>query len=60
MAKQACRICKRLTMKEACPYHPDAKLATTWKGRIIILDPEKSELAKKLGITEAGEYAMRV
>jgi len=60
MAKKACKICKRLVSGEKCPYHPDAKLVENWKGRIIILDPEHSELAKKLKITEAGEYALRV
>jgi len=60
MAKKACKICKRLVSGDKCPYHPDAKLVENWKGRIIILDPEHSELAKKLNITEAGEYALRV
>jgi DNA-directed RNA polymerase subunit E" len=60
MVKQACKLCKRLTLKDACQNHQDAKLTPNWKGRIIILDPVQSDLAKKLGITEAGEYAMRV
>ncbi|HII14573.1 MAG TPA: DNA-directed RNA polymerase subunit E'', partial [Nanoarchaeota archaeon] len=32
----------------------------TWKGRITILDAEKSEIAKKVGITVKGEYAIKV
>ena len=60
MAKSACKICKRILIGDKCPVHPDAKLVENWKGRIIILDPENSELAKKLNITEAGEYAIRV
>jgi len=60
MAKLACRICKRLVTGDKCPIHPDAKLSETWKGKIIILDPQNSELAKKMKITDKGEYAIRV
>jgi len=40
--------------------HPDAKLSETWKGKIIIIDPQNSELAKKMHITDKGEYAIRI
>jgi len=32
----------------------------SWKGRVYILDPEKAQIAKKMGITKAGEYAIKV
>jgi DNA-directed RNA polymerase subunit E" len=60
MPKLACKVCKLLVMGQKCPRHPDAKLTESWKGRIIILDPTTSEIAKKMGITEKGEYAIRV
>ncbi len=60
MAKLACKICKKLLTGDKCPLHPDAKLSESWKGRIIILDPEKSELAKKMKINDKGEYAIRL
>jgi DNA-directed RNA polymerase subunit E" len=31
-----------------------------WSGFLIIVDPEKSDIAKELGITLPGEYALRV
>ena len=40
--------------------HPDAKLTETWKGKIIVLNPQNSELAKKMKITDKGEYAIRL
>ncbi|MBD3263376.1 DNA-directed RNA polymerase subunit E'' [Candidatus Woesearchaeota archaeon] len=58
--KKACKICKKLVRGDKCPHHPDAKLVDNWKGRVIILDPEKSEIAKKLEVHEAGEYAIRI
>ncbi|MFH0869305.1 MAG: transcription elongation factor subunit Spt4 [archaeon] len=60
MAKQACRVCKKLVSGDKCPIHPDAKLSETWKGKIIVLDPQNSELAKKMKITDKGEYAIRI
>lgn len=32
----------------------------TWQGRIFIIDPVKSEIAKKLDIKQKGEYAIKV
>ena len=60
MVVKACSVCKRLTTKSKCPYHQEARLVDTWKGEIIILDPETSELAKKLEITRPGKYALRL
>ena len=60
MAKLACKICKKLFMGDRCPDHPESKPADNWKGRVIILDPENSEIAKKMNITEKGEYAIRI
>ncbi|MEM2954554.1 MAG: transcription elongation factor subunit Spt4 [Candidatus Nanoarchaeia archaeon] len=60
MVKRACKICKKLTDSEKCPNHPDAKLTESWKGKIVILDCQNSELAKLLKIIETGEFAIRV
>ncbi|MFA5019858.1 MAG: DNA-directed RNA polymerase subunit E'' [Candidatus Pacearchaeota archaeon] len=30
------------------------------RGRIIIIDPEKSELAKKLGLNKKGDYFKKI
>jgi DNA-directed RNA polymerase subunit E" len=35
-------------------------MSEDWSGLIIILDPEKSEIAKKLGVKAKGKYAVRV
>ena len=60
MALKACKTCKRLVRGEKCPVCKDSKLVDNWKGKIVILDPEKSEIAKKLNITAPGEYALKV
>jgi RNA polymerase subunit RPABC4/transcription elongation factor Spt4 len=30
-----------------------------WKGRLIVINPDKSEIAKKVNITKSGEYGLR-
>ena len=58
--RQACKKCRRILAGNECPVCGKGKLTKDWKGRIYIIDPEKSELAKKVGLKEAGEYAVRV
>lgn len=31
----------------------------SWNGRLFIIDPAKSEIAKKIGINKKGEYAIK-
>jgi RNA polymerase subunit RPABC4/transcription elongation factor Spt4 len=53
---RACRVCKRVTEEQKC--HGDTVLE--WKGYIYILNPGKSIIAKKAGINQVGEYAIKV
>ncbi len=58
--KKACKHDKLLTETEQCPLCKGSSLVLNWKGRIHIIDYEKSEIAKKIGITANGEYAIKV
>ena len=60
MTKKICRKCKLFVEKETCPNCQGNQFTTTWKGRITILNPEKSEIAKKLEIKNNGEYAIKI
>lgn len=33
---------------------------TNWQGRIFIVNPDKSDIAKQMGLEEVGEYAIKV
>ena len=59
MTLKACTHCSLLTDKERCPACKNPT-STNWSGLLIIVDPEHSDVAKELGITEPGEYALRV
>ena len=44
---------------EECPLCKTSQFAINWKGRIYILN-QKSDIAKKTGMTALGEYAIKV
>ncbi|EMR75637.1 DNA-directed RNA polymerase, subunit E'' [Thermoplasmatales archaeon SCGC AB-540-F20] len=55
----ACRNCHRLTEKDRCPICSD-QTVKRWSGYVIIRDPAKSQIAKKMNITKPGKYALKV
>ena len=46
--------------EKACPICPDAEISREWQGYVEVLDPEKSNIAKEMGIRTPGRYALRV
>ena len=61
MAKRkVCKKCKMFVDGNECPGCKGNQFSTNWQGRITITDPEKSEIAKKVGIKVKGEYAIKV
>ena len=60
MAKKACKKCKLFVSGNECPLCHGTDFTENWKGKIIILDAEKSEIAKKLNIKSKGEYAIKI
>ena len=59
---KACRKCKALVERDVdvCPICNSRDFSEDWEGIVVIIDPEKSEVAKILGITKPGRYALRV
>ena len=61
MAKEkACKICKLIYEGESCPSCGKKEFSDTFKGKVEIIDPEKSELAKHLKVNKKGLYAIKV
>ena len=58
--KKACKKCKYFFEGDECPVCKSAQSSTNWQGRLHILDANKSTIAKKIGITVKGEYAIKV
>ncbi|MDG6953427.1 MAG: DNA-directed RNA polymerase, subunit E'' [Nitrososphaerota archaeon] len=60
MKELACRKCKALTTEKACPNDGSTELSKDWSGLIVIINAEKSQVAKTLGIAKPGRYALKV
>ncbi len=60
MAKEkACKICKTIFIGDKCPKCGSKELTESHKGKLIILNPEKSEIAQKVGIKDKGTFAIK-
>jgi len=57
--KKVCKKCKIFVEKDICPVCKGNQFTDNWKGKIIILDFQKSDIAKKLDIKYNGEYAIK-
>lgn len=60
MVKKVCKKCKLFVTGGKCPLCQGSDFTETWKGKVIILDPERSEIAKRLNIKSKGEYAIKI
>ncbi len=59
MVTKACTRCHRIMEEDRCAICNIAS-SRNWSGFLIIVDPEKSDIAKELKISLPGEYALRV
>jgi len=60
MPEKVCRNCRRIVLTDRCPVCGGTNFTTTWTGVAEILDPENSLVAREMGVTVAGKYALRV
>ena len=60
-AKRVCKNCKLFVEKNVttCPSCKGHQFGDTFKGRIYILNVEKSEIGKKMDVKLTGEYAIK-
>ncbi len=58
--EMACRKCKFVTIGKVCPACKSSDLTPDWSGIVLVVDPSNSQIARTLGITEKGKYALRV
>ncbi|MFQ3316643.1 MAG: transcription elongation factor subunit Spt4 [Candidatus Poseidoniales archaeon] len=45
---------------DMCPRHPSARVSSEHQGYVIIMNPNRSEIAKRLKIEQPGKYALKV
>ncbi len=58
---RACKNCRFIihTNDKTCPKC-GGELSEKFSGMVIVLDPEKSEVAKVVGVNATGSYAIKV
>ena len=56
---KACKQCSFISEEDVCP-RCGGQTSREWQGYLVIVDHEKSDIAKKMGITTNGKYALRV
>jgi DNA-directed RNA polymerase subunit E" len=58
---KACRQCKKIVAEgETCPACGSDDLSERYSGLLIVLDAEKSEIAKVSEVKAPGRYAVKV
>ncbi|MCZ7398418.1 MAG: transcription elongation factor subunit Spt4 [Candidatus Methanoperedens sp.] len=60
MAESVCRQCHRIVTGQICQVCNSTALTSDWSGYVVIIDPEKSQIAKRLSVNLPGKYALKV
>ena len=60
MVQKACKNCKFIYEGNKCPRCGSDEATDNFKGKLIIIDTEKSEIAQKLKINDKGIYAFKL
>ncbi len=60
MAKpKACKRCRYIHTDEKCPKCGSSVNTEMWKGKIEVFNPQESEIAQNLKLTDKGMYAVK-
>jgi len=59
MAQKACKNCNLVYEGGKCPGCGNQEYSEEIKGKVIIFDPENSEIAKNIKVTKKGIYAIK-
>ena len=58
--ERACKICKFIYEgTDRCPRCGSKEYVENFKGKIIVVNPEKSEIANKINLKEKGVFAIK-
>ena len=60
MVEQACKVCRRLVKGNVCPIDKSSDLTRSWRGVVVVVNPENSEIAKEAGLTSPGRFAVKI
>ena len=58
--EKACKNCRLIYEGDNCPSCGKKETSDSFKGKVEIVDPEKSEMAQRLKVTKKGVYAIKL
>lgn len=58
--EKGCRKCKAIYEGNTCPQCGSQESADNFKGKVVILNPEQSEIANNLKIKKKGSFAVKL
>jgi len=58
--EKACKQCKSIFEGHKCPKCGSEEFSDSFKGKVVVMNPEGSEIAKNLSIKEKGTYAIKL
>lgn len=59
--EKACKNCRLVIAQgDTCPVCGHTDLTAKWNGYVVVLNAERSEIAKRLGIKVNGTYALSI
>ena len=56
---KACKLCNTIYEVEKCTNCGAKESSDSFKGRIVVINPEKSEIAEKLKLKGKGNFAIK-
>ena len=59
-SRKVCRKCRIFVNGSKCALCGGSDFGSTWAGLAVIVDPAKSEVAKKMEVELPGKYALKV
>ena len=60
MKLKVCKHCKLIVEGDTCPICKKSDFTTVFQGQINVIDPERSFIAKQVGIKIKGNYALKI
>jgi RNA polymerase subunit RPABC4/transcription elongation factor Spt4 len=58
--KKVCKNDRLIYEGASCPLCHGSDYGTTWQGRISVIDPSKSFIARKTGSSAEGDFAIKI
>lgn len=59
--KKACKKCRTIfSSGTKCPKCEATEFSDGFKGKVVIFNPQESEIAKNMKLTEKGEFAVKL